>query len=66
MGKYQIHKQKCVQGKPNFFLFQIEMKNYIELMLGLKNIKASQRYLVCFALMLFTVYDDLIPVVFSV
>ncbi len=42
MGKYHIHKQKWTKGKLNFLLFQIDMKHYIELLLGLKNKQNTQ------------------------
>ncbi len=47
MGKYHIHKQKWAKGKPNLLLFQIDMKHYIELLLGLKNSKAQRTRSIC-------------------
>lgn len=53
MGKYHIHKQKWAKGKPNFLLFQIDMKHYVELLLGLKNNKAKRTRSLCEAFTLF-------------
>ncbi len=53
MGKYHIHKQKWAKGKPNFLLFQIDMKHYIELLLGLKNSKAKRTRSICESFTLF-------------
>ncbi len=39
MGKYHRHKQKWAKGKPNLLLFQIDMKHYIELLLGLSIVR---------------------------
>ncbi len=52
MGKYHIHKQKRAEGKPNLLLFQIDMKHYIELLLGLKNSKAQRTRSICESLAL--------------
>ncbi len=53
MGKYHIHKQKWAKGKPNLLLFQIDMKHYIELLLGLKNSKAKHTRSICESFALF-------------
>ncbi len=52
VGKYHIHKQKWAKGKPNLLLFQIDMKHYIELLLGLKNSKAQRTRSKCESLAL--------------
>ncbi len=49
MGKHHIHKQKWTKRKLNFLLFQIDMKHYIELQLGLKN----SMWMICESFMLF-------------
>ncbi len=58
MGKYHIHKQKWAEGKPNLLLFLIDMKHYIELLLGLKNSKAQRTRSICesFALCIIVSY----------
>ncbi len=48
-----IHKQKWAKGKPIFLLFQIDMKHYIELLLGLKNSKAKRTRSICESFTLF-------------
>ncbi len=53
MRKYHIHKQKWAKGKPNLLLFQIDMKHYIELLLGMKNSKAKRTRSICESLALF-------------
>ncbi len=47
MGKYHRHKQKWAKEKPNLLLFLIDMKHYIELLLGLKNSKAQRTRSIC-------------------
>jgi len=53
MGKYHIQKQKWAKGKPNLLLFQIDMKHYIELLLGLKNSKTKRTRSICESFELF-------------
>ncbi len=53
MGTYHIHKQKWAKGKPNLLLFQIDMKHYIKLLLGLKNSKAKCTRSICESFALF-------------